>query len=181
MWAWLWAKLISNLLGDGFGAEIAGRSSVYLVDEARKAVDRPPERVTGVRLRPGETYTVTARPPATREERKLAAAERRLRDRERHLDRPTRKQLRAARSLRSSQRRLDRRRPGTRRYERAAAAESAAGDRFDRVMRPTRRQAAVRTELATTSARLESSRAASMDRVRARTGRGRRTQVRVYD
>jgi hypothetical protein len=181
MWAWLWAQLVSKALGDGFGAEIAGRASVYLVDEARKAVDKEPEPVTGVRLRPGESFTVTARPAPTREQRKLAAAQRSLRERDRRLNRPSRRQLRAARSLRRRQRRLDRRHAGTRRYDRAAAKERAAGERFDRVMRPTRRQAAVRSELDAVTRRLDDSRSGSMAKVRARTGRGRRPHSQVYD
>ena len=36
-WGWLWSTLISKAVGDGLGAEVAGRASVYLVDEARKA------------------------------------------------------------------------------------------------------------------------------------------------
>ena len=182
MWQSLWAKVLSQVFGDGFGADVAGRGAVYLVDEARKAVDKEPERITGVRLRPGETFTVVARPAPTKEERRLAATQGKLRDRDRHLSRPTRKQLRAARSLRSAQRRVDRRRPGGRRSARAASAEAAAGTRFDRVMRPTRKQAEVHAALEDTTMRLDASRAANMDRARGASGRGRRRpQVRVYD
>ena len=182
MWPVLWAKLLRELFGDGLGADVAARSTIYLVDEARKAVDREPERITGVRIQPGETYTVIARPPATRQERKLAAEQRRLQERDRAMARPGRKQLKSARRLKKAQRKLDRRRPGSRRYLRAAAAEEAAGARFDRVMRPSRKQAAVHTALQDTTSRLDDTRALSMDAAREKSGRGgRRSQTRVFD
>ncbi len=101
MWQSLWANALSRLFGDGLGADIAGRASVYLADEVRRSLDKEPERLTTVRLRPGESYTVIARPPATREERRLAAAKARLQARDDHLSRPTRRQLRTARKLRT--------------------------------------------------------------------------------
>lgn len=177
MWASLWARLLSNLFGDGVGADVAARATMYLLHEARSAVDREPEPVTQVRLRPGETYTVIARPPAGRRERKLAGEQRRLRHRDR--SRPTRRQLRSAQRLRKAQRRLDRRRPGTRRHRHAAAAEEAAGRRFDRVMRPTRRQSAVHAALEETTAQLDAVRAAGMERARGQSRR--RPEARVHD
>jgi hypothetical protein len=185
MWQSLWARILSELFGDGLGADIASRGAVYLADEARKAVDREPERLTGVRLRPGESFTVVARPPATKEQRKLAAAERKLRARDEQLNRPTRKQLRAARALRYAQRKVDRRSPGGRRHARAVAEEAAAGARFDKVMTPTRKQASVHAALLDTTGRLDASREASMQRVRGgstrRAYRSRHPHIHVYD
>lgn len=184
MWRTLWARLLSEVFGEGLGAELAGRGAVYLLDEARRALDREEERVTTARLRPGESITVVVRPPATAEERRLAATQRRLIERDRHLNRPSRAQLRAARRLQRAQRRLDRRHPGGRRHARAARREAELAARFDRVMAPTRRQLAVRRRLEEVTARLEASREASLERVRReRSRRGpatRLARVRLY-
>lgn len=181
-WGWLWATLISRAVGDGLGAEVAGRASVYLVDEARKAVDREEVPVTQVRLRPGETYTVLARPAPTRRERQLARRKAALSARNREMDRPTRRQRRAARRLRSSQRRLDHRRVGTARHARAAAREAQRGARFDRVMEPTRRHVEVRRELEQVSDELDAVRRTRFGAARRKRGlEGRPEQVHLYD
>lgn len=181
-WSWLWAKAISKAIGDGFGADVAGRASAYLVDEARKAVDRDEIPVSHVRLRPGESYTVVARPAPTRQERKLARRKSALQAQERHLGAATRRQRRLARKLRSAQRRVDRRRPGTRRHAAAVATEAVRGARFDAAMEPTRKQAAVHAELGRITDELDLLRASRFAAVREkRRIAGRREQVRVYD
>lgn len=183
MLAFLWAKLLSRLFGEGIGADIAGRGAVYLAQEARKAVANDEVRLTKVRLRPGESYTVVARPRATRKERHLAGTQRSLRQRDRKLSRPSRRQLKAARKLERTQHRLDRRRPGTRRHERSLRKEHERGERFDRLMRPTRRQTKVRRELAEVTAELQASRDERYAEARARLRRPKRRvqRVKVYD
>ncbi len=181
-WSWLWAKAISKALGDGFGADVAGRASAYLVDEARKAVDRDEIPVSHVRLRPGESYTVVARPAPTRSERKLARRKKALQAQERQLGAPTRRQRRLARKLRASQRRVDHRRVGTRRHAAAVATEAVRGARFDAAMEPTRKQTAVRDELRKVSDELDAVRGSRFAAVREkRRIAGRREQVQVYD
>ncbi|UDY36404.1 hypothetical protein [Dermatobacter hominis] len=182
IWSWLWAKAVSKLLGDGFAADVAGRASVYLVDEARKAVDRDEIPVSNVRLRPGESFTVVARPAPTRQERALAKRKASLQSQDRHLAAPTRRQRRAARKLRAAQRRLDRRRVGTRRHASAAAREAVRGARFDRLMAPSRKQVAVHDELERVSTELDVVRAERFAAVRRRRGlAGRKEQVRFHD
>jgi hypothetical protein len=181
-WSWLWAKTVSQLVGDGLAAEIAGRASAYLVDEARKAVDRDEIPVTSVRLQPGERFTVVARPAPTRRERQLAKRKAALQAQQRRNGAPTRRQRRAARKLRAAQRRLDRRKVGTRRHARAAAREATLGARFDRVTAPTRKQVAVDAELARVSAELDALRAERFREVRTKRGLGRRAErVELYD
>jgi hypothetical protein len=181
MWRSIWARILSEVFGDGLGADLAGRGTVFLVDEVRKSLDREEERVTSVRLRPGESYSVLVRPPATPAERKLARTQRRLDERDRHLARPSRGQIRAARRLARAQRRLDRRRPGSARHRRARAREAELGARFDRVMRPTRRQVAVRRDLLDVTTRLDASRAANLAKVqRGRRRRPDRERAHVY-
>jgi hypothetical protein len=182
LWSWLWARAVAKLLGDGFAADVTGRASAYLVDEARKAVDRDEIPVSTVRLRPGERYTVVARPAPTKQERKLAKQRAALQAQERHLDRPTRRQRRSARKLRSAQKRLDRRRVGTRRHATAAAREAIRGERFDRVMTPTRKQVAVHEQLDRVSAELDGLRAERFAAVRRKRGlAGRQEQVTFHD
>lgn len=179
---WLSATALSRLFGDGFTADLAGRGVVYLAGEARKAVDREDEEVTRVRLRAGERYTVIARPPATRAERKLAASQRGLQARYDKLTRPDRKQVRLARKLARAQRRLDRSTPGSRRYPKRLAKADELGLRFDRRMRPGKQLLKVATALTATTEALDASRAATLADARARSGlRRRRTRVRVYD
>lgn len=181
-WTWLGAKAISRAVGDGFGAEVTGRASAYLVDEARKAVDRDEVPVSHVRLRPGETYTVVARPAPKREERKLARRKAGLQSRQRALAQPTKRQRRAARKLRSAQKRLDRRRPGTRRHAAAAAREATRGARFDRLMAPTKQQIATGEQLSAVTRELDSIRSRRFDAVRAKRGLDRSPEhVHFYD
>ena len=180
-WKWLSAITLSRLFGDGLGADVAGRGVVYLADNVREALDKDDERLTHVRLQPGERYTVIARPPATRRERKLAARQRQLAARQRKATRPNRKQLKAARKLSRAQRRLDRTRPDTRRWRRRLAVEQRRAERFDRVTTPTRRQARLTAELAVADASLDLARATSFERARQRRRGSRRTRATVYD
>ncbi len=177
--------LIGRLVGDGLGADLAGRGAGFLIDGLREARDRPAHPLTGARLRPGEAYLVVARPRPTRAERRLAARQRSLAARDAELSRPTRSQRRVARRLARVQRRLDRSRPGGRRARRLAVCEAAVGERFDRELAPTRRQREVRGQLLEVSRALDAARSASFDRAqhsRERTRRGRRrlTRDRFY-
>jgi hypothetical protein len=177
-------QLIHNLLGrvfgDGLGGELASRGTTFLADELRRSVSRESEGLTSVRLRPGESYLVVARPRATRRERKLAVAQRSLAERDQRLSRPNRSQIRSARRLRKVQRCMRRARPGSRRARRLAALEAKRGARFDDVIRPTRRQVDVRRQLQSVTAQLDASRAERFDAAAASRRRlrpGRRGRV----
>jgi hypothetical protein len=174
------SRLLHLVFGEGFQGDLADRGITWLARESRQAIDREPERITSVSLRPGETYTVIARPRPTRTERKTAARAKSLAELDEKMSRPTRKQLRAARRLRKAQRRLDRRRAGTARHRRASAAESAAGRRFDRVTAPSKRLARVRRERAAAESELTALRKSNFDAARGKRGhpRGRST---VFD
>lgn len=175
-------ELRRRVLGDGLTGELAARGIAYLGENVREAIDHPDERLTSVRLEPGDEFTVVARPPATRVERKLADRERRLRERRQKVDRPSRAQLRTARRLEKVQRRIDRRRPGSRRARRLVRRESRLAARFDRVMAPTKQQVKVHTALERVSSELAERRATSLAHARARRGRkGTRPRVTVYE
>jgi len=174
MLSWLWTPVLSKVFGEGFAADVAARGVTYLGENVRKSIDRDEVAVTTIRLRQGEQYTVVARPPATKAERKLAGSQARLRTRKRKLDTPTRSQLKAARRLERSQKQLDHRKPGKRRYRAAAAREARWGRRFDHVMTPTRQQVRTDAALETVSDELDSLRDTRLAEVRARTGRRRR-------
>lgn len=173
--------LIDRIFGGGFQAELADRGFRWLGRESRKALDHEPEHLTTVRLTPGESYTVVARPRPTAQERRLAARVKALTAADTRMSRPTRRQLRAARKLRRAQRRLDGRRPGTRRRARAAAREEALGRRFDTLTAPSKKLRRVRFERRVAERELEMAREASFQR--ARRGRGRTSPPRskVYD
>lgn len=174
--------ILSRLFGDGLAADVAGRGTVYLADEVRKAIDHDEEQLTQVRLRPGQSYTVIARPPATRRERRLAARQRGLRERDRRQRRPSRRQLRTARRLERTQHRLDRARPGGRRERKLLERERRTGERFDRLMRPTPRQARTRAELAEVTDELDRARSVSFAAARSKlSATRRRRRVRVYE
>ncbi|MFZ4517619.1 MAG: hypothetical protein ACOYOP_04485 [Microthrixaceae bacterium] len=182
IWNDLWSRSLSRVFGDGIGADLAGRGSVYLLDEVRRSLRKEDERLTTVRLRPGESYTVIARPPATREERRLAARQRALRAREEHMTRPTRRQLTTARRLERAQRRLDRSRPGSRRHRRAATAEARLGGRFDRLTTPSKRLVRTRADLDSVTARLDRSREVRYEEARGHRRRiPRRRRTRVFE
>lgn len=174
------AKLLAQLFGEGFGADIAGRGVVYLADGARSALRKDEERLTRTRLRPGDTYTVVTRPRPTRRERKLATATRAVEQRYRHASRPSRSQFRAASKLSKTQRRLGQARPGSRRHARLERRERRRGDRFDHVMRPTRKQLKLARAVTALESQLAVERERNLATVRD-TGRRRRTRVRVYD
>jgi hypothetical protein len=178
----LLARLLGNLFGDGFGADVAGRAVVYLGDSARESLRRDDIRLTTSRLEPGQTYTVIARPRANRRERKLAASQRSARDRYRKATRPSRRQLRAASRLARTQKKFERSRPGGRREQRLARKEWQRGLDFDRRMRPSRKEVRAARDLTETTSRLEAARAESFERAR-RAGKPsrRRARVRVYD
>jgi len=179
---WLAATALSKLFGDGFTADLAGRGTVYLAGEARKAIDREDEELSRVRLRAGERYTVIARPPATRQERKLAASQRALRSRYRKLSHPSRSQVKVARRLARAQRKLDRTKPTSRRFERRERAATELGMEFDSRMRPGKQLLKVAAALTSTTDALDASRAASLANARAHSRlRRRRTRVKVYD
>ena len=154
------------VFGGGMGATLADRGIDWLSDETRKAIAREPIELTRATLRPGDTYTVIARPPATRAERRLARASRGLGETEQRLSAANSRQRRAARRLRSAQRHLDRTRSGTRRHRRAAAAEAEAARKFDRAMAPSARLRRVRKDKARVDAELDLRREASFRAVR---------------
>ena len=153
---------VRRVFGSGVQGALAEKGIDWLTEQTGEALHGEPERLTEARLRPGDTYTVIARPPATRREHKLASRVESLSETEARLARTTRSQRRAARALARAQRRLDRRRPGTRRHRRAAADGERAGRRFDKVMAPSRKLVAVRKELAAAERELKRSRAASL-------------------
>ena len=165
------------LFGGGIGATLADRGIDWLTDESKKALALEPVEVTRATLRPGETYTVIARPPATRAERKLARASEGLGRAEERLGATTTRQRRAARKLRRAQRRLARRRPGSRRHRRAVETEARAAQHFDRVMAPSAKLRRVRSEKARVDAELELRRRASFSAVRRKSP----AAVTVYD
>lgn len=176
---WIMATVLSKLFGDGFGAELAGRGTAFLASEVGRAVRRDDERVTKVRLKPGETYTVIARPAPTRRERKLASEQSALLRSYQSLTRPSRSQVRLARKLARAQRRLDRTREGSRRFVKRSRIEEQLGTEFDRKMRPSKKELKVADRLDSVSRELDSLRSRQMATTTPRRKR-RRPRVTVF-
>lgn len=169
---------VRHVFGGGIPGSLVEKGIDWLVDETRSAIGAEPESLDTVRLSPGETFTVLARPPATKRERKLAKKAEALSRTEAKLARPTARQKRAARALARAQGRLDRRRAGTRRHRDAVAVEARLARRFDRVMVPSKKLANLRAELARANRALERERAANLRA--ARRGRVRSESTTVY-
>ncbi|KLR60108.1 hypothetical protein IMCC26207_110354 [Actinobacteria bacterium IMCC26207] len=178
----LWEWLLSRVFGEGMASGVAVRGTEFLGKEISQAVHREDQEVTRVRLRAGESYTVVARPPATRRERKLAKSERSLNRKFEALNRPTKSQLRSARRLSRAQRRMGPATPLSKRGRKRAQKEAALGRRFDQKMRPSKQQLKVARELTATKNQLDASRAVSLQLARRKNRiRRRRTKVTVYD
>jgi len=172
---------VGRVFGDGLEADLAHRGVDKLAKEVALVRNRRPERLTGVRLEPGETYKIVARPPATRAERRAAQRERAAFAKYRSLTRPTRAQLSAARKLERAQRRLALSKPGSRRHEKALLAEAELGEKFDRVMAPSPKQARATAEYEAARDELTALRDASFERARASRKRRSGARVRVYE
>ncbi len=168
---------VRKTFGGGMQGALAEKGIDWLGDEIRSAIAHEPESIDNVRLRPGDTYTVVARPPYTRSQRRLADKVDSLTATEAKLSRATGRQRKAARRLARSQKRLDRRRPGTRRHRRAAAREQERARRFDRVMAPSKKLLRTRSELTVASRELERSKARSLAAARRGRRDGGRTEV----
>jgi len=180
-WQRLVDQSVRGIFGEGIEADLAHRGVEKLAKEAALVRTRRPERLTGIRLEPGETYKIVARPPATKAERRAAKRERAAFARYRGLTRPTRKQLKAATRLEKAQRKLARSTPGSRRHARAALAEVAIGERFDVVMSPSAKQAKATAEYHEARDELAQLRDESFERARATRRRRRGPRVRVFE
>jgi len=180
-WQRLVDQSVRGLFGEGLEADLAHRGVEKLAKEAALVRTRRPERLTGIRLEPGETYKIVARPPATKAERRAAKRERAAFAKYRELTRPTRQQLKAATRLEKAQRKLARSTPGSRRHTRATLAEVALGERFDVVMTPSAKQAKVTAEYHEARDALARLRDDSFERARAARRPRRGPRVRVYE
>ena len=174
-------KFVGKVFGEGFEADLAHRGVDKLAKEVALVRNRRPERLTGVRLQPGETYKIVARPPATKAERRAAQRERAAFAKYRSLTRPTRRQFAVARKLEKVQRRLALSTPGSRRHEKARLAEAQVGEKFDRLMAPSPKQARATAEYEAARDELARLRDQSFERARAARKRRSGARVRVYE
>jgi len=178
----LWESLLIRVFGEGMASSAAVRGTEFLGREISSAVHKEDQDLTRVRLRAGESYTVVARPPATRKERKLAKSQRSLDRKFVALTRPTKSQLRSARNLSRAQRRRGVTNQVSKVSRRKATQEAALGRKFDSKMRPSKQQLRVARELTQVTDQLDASRARSLQTARYKNRvRRRRTKVTVYD
>jgi hypothetical protein len=163
-------QVLDRIFGQGTTGFLAATAAGWLIDQVREA--GKPELLDTSRLRPGETYLVTTRPPMKRSERTM----RRRRDAAAaqldRLGRPNRKVLRTARKLSTAQRRAERRPVGSSSQARAERMAAELGTRFDRLTEPTPKQRKLETQVAELDAALAAYRGAAV--AKARSGRARR-------
>lgn len=162
------SRALVTLFGGGLGGTAAQAAVEWLSKEVAAALGRTPEVLDVSRLEPGETYTVTVRPPLTAAERTARARREKLSRKLGDSTRPGRSTLRTARKLAKTQRRLDRRRLTRRTRARLERRERALGERFDRVTALSPKQERMAGEIARLDADIEQLRAASLESVRRR-------------
>ena len=144
------STIMRGIFGGGLSGDLAERGLGWLSTQTRSAIARQDQPVTKVRLRPGETYTVIARPKATKLERRLARKQAGFTAAEKKLSVPTRRQKSAARKLQRSQRQMSRRKMNSRRFRNARRRELRDGAKFDRLIAPSKKLLLVRSELSRT-------------------------------
>lgn len=129
---------LRRFLGDSSSAWVATTLLTWTAGRLGEAFRDRPETVARLDLRPGERFSVSARPALTRRERKLLDEREELARRVDRALRPRRRQRRVAKELRAAERRLARRRSGSRRHRKASVEVSALSDELERVSRPRR-------------------------------------------
>lgn len=130
MFALLRLKVLQRVFGEGIGAAVAGAILSSALERFNDMVNGA-ERYDSTRLRPGETYTVSVRPPYSHRERKLRRARAKVAAQYAKATAPGRRARRVARKYATAQRRVDRTAPGSARWERRAGKANALVDRYE--------------------------------------------------
>lgn len=140
MFALLRLKVLQRIFGEGMGAAVAGAILSSALERFNETMNGEGERLDTTRLRAGETYTVSVRPPYTRQERKLRKARGKVAAAYAKETAPRRRARKVARRYEKAQRRVERATPGTPRWERRAAKANALVDRYE-ALTPTSKKA----------------------------------------
>ena len=130
MFALLRLKVLQRVFGEGIGAAMAGAVLSSALERFHEAMNGG-EQLDATRLRPGETYTVSVRPPYSHRERKLRKAKAKVVAAHAKETEPSRRARRVARKYASAQRRVDHAAPGTARWDRRARKANALVDRYE--------------------------------------------------
>lgn len=130
MFALLRLKVLQRVFGEGIGAAVAGAILSSAIERFNETVNGS-ERYDSSRLRPGETYTVSVRPPYSQKERKLRRARAKVATQHAKATAPSRRARRVARKYAVAQRRVDRAPAGSPRWERRARKANALVDRYE--------------------------------------------------
>lgn len=146
MFALLRLKVLQRIFGEGVSAAVAGAILSSALDRFNNAVAGD-ERLETTRLRPGESYTVTVRPPYSRRERKLRKARSKVAAAHAKKTAPGRRARRVARRYEKAQRRVDRATRGTARWERRAAKANGLVDRYEALTPPSKQARRLAREL----------------------------------
>ena len=134
-------RVLTQVFGNGFGGYFAATTTGWLIDQFRGAFDDSGTQLVNTRLRPGESYIITTRPPMSRRERRMV-------DKRDALDRkieaasvPTRSTIRLAKRYNRTTRRAERARVGGRRRARLVTRSEVLGRKLDRRLEPSKKTA----------------------------------------
>lgn len=130
-------RALNQLFGNGFGAFAAATATGWLVDQLRKAFDDSGERLDTARLRPGESYIVTTRPPLGRRERSLVDARKKIDSRIKRATVASPRAVKAARSYNAAMKKAERAREGSRRKARRVRRVDRLGSALDQRLEPS--------------------------------------------
>ncbi len=130
MLALLRLKVLQRVFGEGIGAAVAGAILSSALERFNETMNGG-ERLDTTRLRPGESYTVSVRPPYSHKERKLRRARAKVAAQHAKATAPSRRARRVARKYAAAQRRVDRTAAGSPRWERRARKANALVDRYE--------------------------------------------------
>lgn len=150
---------LAKVFGGGVTGWAATTSVVWAARKARVVLGSAPERLATLDVRAGETLTLTARPPVSRRERKLAATEAELLKDLRRLRTPDRAQRKVERSLVAAQAKLAKAKPGSRRQLRRSAEVAKLTAELGRRRRPGRKERRLDSQLRSTRRELDTVRA----------------------
>jgi hypothetical protein len=144
----LWRqRMLTGLFGGGAGAMVLASLSSWLVDRLKGASQPNFETLDVARLKPGERYVVTTRPPMSKAERKVVAQRDALQSKLDASTAPSRSTQKVARKIARAQK-VAERRPESRRGRRAARRVDRSMPKLDAGLALSPRQRAMAEQLA---------------------------------
>ncbi|HBX77564.1 MAG TPA: hypothetical protein DEG43_07955 [Acidimicrobiaceae bacterium] len=155
-------QFLLKIFGPGAGSFLAASAVGWLIDNAKKAFGENPETLDVSRLKPGESYLVTTRPPMSKAERKLQLSRDKLDQAIARQTRPNASTRKVATQLSKTQRKLSKAKPGSSRAQKYQARSDALGDKFDALTAPNIRVRSMQSARAELDLKLAEARVRSL-------------------